>query len=232
MGKLQTKRVTRTREDTTVPENLVKSKARVRDLGEVFTPAWMVSDMLDQFPAEMWEVHPSPTYLEPSCGTGNFLVAILARKLARVRASGLTTDTYAIWPYILEAVSSIYGVDISKENVKEARANMEDVVREWCADIPGIDLDDSSNLSALRFILRRNIQVGDMLSADRDDMPLISYGWDDPESFRVSITCTTFGAVMAEAKTGTDMQVTTTRNYKLSALDKVTTNLPKKRITR
>ena len=65
-------------------ERLVKSTERVRDLGEVFTPAATVEDMLDMLPVGMWAVHPSPTFLEPSCGDGNFLIAILTRKLDAV----------------------------------------------------------------------------------------------------------------------------------------------------
>ena len=62
----------------------MKSGERVRDLGEVFTPNATVQAMLDLLPAEMWEPHPAPTFLEPACGDGNFLVAILDRKLDRV----------------------------------------------------------------------------------------------------------------------------------------------------
>ena len=49
-------------------ERLVKSETRVRDLGEVFTPSAVVQDMLDLLPLEIWAAHPSPTFLEPSCG--------------------------------------------------------------------------------------------------------------------------------------------------------------------
>ena len=66
----------------------VRSKDRVRDLGEVFTPRWVVDDMLDLIPAPMWLPHPSATFLEPACGDGNFLVAVLERKLAQI------TDEY------------------------------------------------------------------------------------------------------------------------------------------
>lgn len=32
---------------TPLPESLVRSKKRVADHGEVFTPSWLVDDMLD-----------------------------------------------------------------------------------------------------------------------------------------------------------------------------------------
>ena len=63
---------------------LEKSLERVRDLGEVFTPNATVQAMLDLLPLNIWTPHPSATFLEPACGDGNFLVAILDRKLERI----------------------------------------------------------------------------------------------------------------------------------------------------
>ena len=62
--------------------NLVKSKQRVADHGEVFTPAWMVEAMLDLVKGETERI--DSRFLEPACGDGNFLVQILRRKLAAV----------------------------------------------------------------------------------------------------------------------------------------------------
>ncbi len=56
----------------------VKSKQRVADHGEVFTPAWMVEAMLDLVKAETERI--DSRFLEPACGDGNFLVQILRRK--------------------------------------------------------------------------------------------------------------------------------------------------------
>jgi len=63
--------------------NLVKSKDRIADHGEVFTPAWMVEAMLDQVKAETERI--DSRFLEPACGSGNFLVQILRRKLYAVQ---------------------------------------------------------------------------------------------------------------------------------------------------
>jgi hypothetical protein len=57
-------------EEENPEERLVKSAERVRDLGEVFTAAATVREMLDLLPDEMWRPHPSPTFLEPACGDG------------------------------------------------------------------------------------------------------------------------------------------------------------------
>ena len=60
--------------------DLIKSKQRVADHGEVFTPSWMVDAMLDLVKAESERI--DARFLEPACGSGNFLVRIVQRKLA------------------------------------------------------------------------------------------------------------------------------------------------------
>ncbi len=65
-------------------ENLIKSKQRVQKHGEVFTPAWMVQKMLDTPGVKEACESVYKTFLEPSAGDGNFLQAILERKLKAV----------------------------------------------------------------------------------------------------------------------------------------------------
>ena len=60
-------------------EKLIKSKQRVQDFAEVYTPSWLVKDMCDLIPQEMWN-DIDKTFLEPACGNGNFLVEIFDRK--------------------------------------------------------------------------------------------------------------------------------------------------------
>jgi type I restriction-modification system DNA methylase subunit len=60
--------------------SLVKSKQRVADYGEVFTPAWMVQAMLDLMKDETKRI--DSRFLKPACGSGNLIVQILKRKLA------------------------------------------------------------------------------------------------------------------------------------------------------
>jgi type I restriction-modification system DNA methylase subunit len=64
--------------------SLVRSKQRVADHGEVFTPPWLVEDMLDLVKEETERI--DARFLEPACGSGNFLVVVLRRKLAAVDA--------------------------------------------------------------------------------------------------------------------------------------------------
>lgn len=60
----------------------MRSKLRVADHGEVFTPDWMVGAMLDLVKEETERI--DSRFLEPACGSGNFLVQVLRRKLASV----------------------------------------------------------------------------------------------------------------------------------------------------
>jgi SAM-dependent methyltransferase len=90
--------------------SLTKSKARVKALGEVFTPPELVDEMLDRLPAELWS-DPTKTFLDPACGTGNFLVAVVRRKIA-----GGSTP--------LQALSTTYGIDIMEDNVEECRERL------------------------------------------------------------------------------------------------------------
>jgi len=96
----------------------IKSKQRVADHGEVFTSPEIVNDMLNLVKQETERI--DSRFLEPACGTGNFLAEILQRKLRvvenRYGKSQLEYERYAIL-----AVSSIYGIDILEDNVQECR---------------------------------------------------------------------------------------------------------------
>ena len=96
-------------------DNGIKSKERVKNFGEVFTPDTIVNDMLDlvseQLPED--ESYITKTFLEPSCGDGQFLIRILYRKLLQVQELPIEQRQFAL----VKAVSSIYGVDIQADNV-------------------------------------------------------------------------------------------------------------------
>ena len=93
--------------------NQIKSKKRVKEFAEVFTPDFIVKDMCDLIPQEVWE-NITSTFLEPACGNGNFLVEIYARKLERCKDE---KDG-------LKALASIVGIDIQQDNVDESRLRL------------------------------------------------------------------------------------------------------------
>src|SRR5205809_1847074 len=105
--------------------NGVKSKARVAAHGEVFTPEWMVEAMLDLVKGETERI--DSRFLEPACGSGNFLVQILRRKLASVELKYSRSD-FEKRHYALLALMCIYGVDLLPDNIVECRANLLEIL--------------------------------------------------------------------------------------------------------
>ena len=87
----------------------IRSRERVRDHGEVFTPPAIVNAMLDLVKAETERIE--SRFLEPARGTGNFLVEVLRRKLAVV-GSPYSEDQVAYERHAAVAVASLYGIDI------------------------------------------------------------------------------------------------------------------------
>jgi len=138
----------------------VVSKRRVADHGEVLTGKREVNTMLDLVKSETERI--DSRFLEPACGTGNFLTEILERKIrvveGRYGKSQLDYERYAIL-----AVSSIYGIDILEDNVKQCRQRLFGIF-----DLNYLRLfknktnDDCRE--AVRYILERNIIQGDALS--------------------------------------------------------------------
>ena len=88
--------------------SLTRSKQRVAEHGEVFTPAWMVEAMLDLVKGETERI--DSRFLETACGSGNFLVPTMRRKLAAVELKFGNTD-FERQHYALLAVMCIYGLN-------------------------------------------------------------------------------------------------------------------------
>jgi hypothetical protein len=108
---------------TIVEEQVVKSRHRIKTYGEVFTPRHMVNRMLDLVREEL-EAGPhfvDKTFLEPAAGGGNFLVAILHRKLSAIEKRYQPE----VWPdESLFAVASIYGIELLEDNHRDAKEAM------------------------------------------------------------------------------------------------------------
>ena len=140
--------------------DLILNRERVQDHGEVLTPMNIVSDMLDLV-GDKYKMKTgntegtlpiSKTFLEPACGTGNFLVQILERKL---RLCNSRED-------IFNAIASIYGVDIQKDNVLESRLRLLEMVE-------SVDSDENF-LRVIAEVLEKNIMGGNTISDKRGCM--------------------------------------------------------------
>lgn len=153
----------------------VRSKDRVRGLAEVYTHDREVTAMLDlvadMFPSAEDPENIDRTFLEPACGHGNFLVAIIARKIQHV-----TVEHYgegAELEYrLLRCFTSTYGIDIDAGNVIEARERMLEVMERHIGDA-GIAVSQEF-LDAVSHVLGTNVQRADTL-ADAASIELVEY---------------------------------------------------------
>ena len=99
-------------------ERQIKSRQRVAERGEVFTAEREVNAMLDLVKQETERI--DSRFLEPACGTGNFLAEILRRKLDVVSRL-YQRQVAGVQLQSVIAVSNIYGIDIMMDNVEECR---------------------------------------------------------------------------------------------------------------
>ena len=152
------------------PMSLIKSKKRVADHGEVFTPPWLVERMLDLVKGEIERI--DARFLEPACGSGNFLVPVLQRKLAAVEAK-FGKSEFERRHYSLLALMCCYGIELLADNITECRANMLEVFAEY------LNLAEADELyCAAFFVLSLNLVHGDaMTMRDTSGAPISVVEW-------------------------------------------------------
>jgi hypothetical protein len=145
----------------------IKSKERVADHGEVFTPAWMVEAMLDLVKGETERI--DSRFLEPACGDGNFLVQVLRRKLAAVELKYGKSD-FERRHYALLAIMCIYGIELLDDNIADCRANLLAILAEY------LNSDESDDLyRAAFYVLSQNLVHGDALKMSTHDGRAITF---------------------------------------------------------
>lgn len=150
--------------------SLVKSKQRVADHGEVFTPSWMVDAMLDLVKDESERI--DSRFLEPACGSGNFLVRVLQRKLAAVELRYGKSD-FERQHYALLALMCIYGIELLPDNIVECRANLLEIFAEYL----NIEASDDPYRAAY-CVLSWNLVHGDALKMlANDGQPITFAEW-------------------------------------------------------
>lgn len=143
-------------------EQQIKSRQRVAERGEVFTAEREVNAMLDLVKQETERI--DSRFLEPACGNGNFLVEILRRKLEVIRRQ-YQKQLGELELQTTIALSSIYGVDIMKDNVEECCLRLLDIVCSWYSEVHPQQKAPSEKLLAVwSYILHRNILWGDALT--------------------------------------------------------------------
>ncbi len=152
----------------------IKSRERVQEHGEVFTNPREVNAMLDMVKQETERIE--SRFLEPACGTGNFLIEIIRRKMAvvaqRYRKSLLEYERYTFL-----AASSIYGVELLEDNARECRSRLLKFVDGEAARAFKDKVEPALH-DAVSFVLERNILCGDALTLKASDgEPIIFSEW-------------------------------------------------------
>ncbi len=163
----------------TVIHDQVISKQRVSDHGEVLTNEREVLAMLDLVKQETKRI--DSRFLEPACGTGNFLATILQRKLEvvekRYSKSQIEYERYAFL-----AISSIYGIELLQDNVKLCRDRLMGIFTHYYLENYKKKIK-SDFLKVAEYILERNILLGDALTLKTPNEkaePIIFSEWTRP----------------------------------------------------
>ena len=144
----------------------IKSKTRVRDRGEVFTNEREVNNILALTQAtsnRYWR------FLEPACGNGNFLEAILRQRLEHLKQDRIEWHPKNREFSVLKVLSTIYGVDIAEDNIAECKRRMRGVVFDYLPKKTSAEF-----LLAMDEIMRTNLIVGDMLNG-KDKIYFVEY---------------------------------------------------------
>lgn len=137
-----------------------RSRQRVIDHGEVFTPPGLVNDMLDLVAHECERI--DSRFLEPACGDGNFLAEVLRRKLRTVNKN--YPQNRARWERdAILCLCSLYGIDLLPDNVAACRERLRAIVEEAHAAHHKQPLPELARKAA-DYILSTNIVHGDALS--------------------------------------------------------------------
>lgn len=175
----------------------IKTKNRVNDYGEVFTPDSMVNSMLDLLDSAdrvtlvNRNEYITKTFLEPACGDGQFLIRVLYRKLLHVQELAIEQRQLAL----IKSLSSIYGVDIMPDNIRDSRSRLFDIATGQ--QVSTFDLNNKTELiqidlgieitdqlkNVINFILEHNIIKGDTLN---DTIEILCYHFNDTNG-KVSI---------------------------------------------
>lgn len=150
--------------------SLIKSKKRVADHGEVFTPPWIVEAMLELVKGEAERI--DSRFLEPACGSGNFLVRVLQRKLGAVELK-FGRSEFEKRHFALLALMCTYGIELLADNIAECRANLLEIFADYLSP------DESDDLyRAASYVLSQNLVHGDALTMrTHDGHPITFAEW-------------------------------------------------------
>ncbi|MBI2337538.1 MAG: SAM-dependent DNA methyltransferase [Deltaproteobacteria bacterium] len=185
-------------EPTNNPDSQVVSRKRVVDHGEVYTNEREVNAMLDLVKQETGRIE--SRFLEPACGTGNFLAEVLKRKLTIVESrygkSQLEFERYAIL-----AVTSVYGIDLLEDNVDKCRERLLALFNERYDSLYKISVKSECK-ATVQYVLKKNIICGDALSLQTvgdNAKPIIFSEWSPVNGNMIKRRDFSFRALLSHA---------------------------------
>lgn len=155
----------------------IKSKHRIANHGEVFTHEKEVNAMLNLVKNETERL--DSRFLEPACGTGNFLVEVLNRKLVVLKQKYKRSQP-EYEKYGVIVISSLYGVDLLEDNIEECRERLLKIFEKEYISIFKQEFNNKY-VNVIKFVLSKNIVSGDALTMkDNKNNPLIFSEWSMP----------------------------------------------------
>lgn len=167
---------------------------RVIALGEVYTPKNFVENILDLIP----ETHYSSRIFEPGCGSGNFLLEILKRKLQNFTKSkkiknGLLNENLQLIEFeLIVLVSSIYSVEIDKENIQNTRKKLNEFISNYYEKTLKTKIPENFKM-IVNSVISNNIIEGDLLN---EIDKIIVYEFSELPDYKFNIRKFTFSELL------------------------------------
>lgn len=164
-----------------------KSKKRIEEHGEIFTPPAIVKLMLNQSEIQKKINNLSATFLEPAAGEGAFLIELLKMKMNVARKESKNIKDYDY--NVLLALSSLYGIELLSDNLRQLRTNLMVTFKNiYQNEVKNFNEKSNKNvLKSAQVIIEANMVQGDALSHKKNDgSPIIFSEWQQlPEKYGV-----------------------------------------------
>lgn len=186
-----------------MPERIIKSTDRVKDIGEVFTPKRTVKLMLDQ-PEITEKINDlNATFLEPAAGEGAFLVELLKRKLDVAKEQ--SKDATEMQNNFLLALSTLYGIELMEDNMEMLVMNMSNTFQHIYYHTFDMHDQDIKVVKSANVIISANMAQGNALTYKTSTgAPIIFSEWKSLHNGKVKRTEYTFESIIeGGADTGT-----------------------------
>lgn len=156
-------------------EEGLRSRDRIQTIAEVFTAEREVKAMLDLLGEVGFSIE--KRFLEPACGNGNFLEEIAVRKLASATSLARSQDKFEFLSVL--AFTSIYGIDISLDNVEQARERMKAIAIHAYSTVHNTWKPSPAFYDTIDYVLKVNVILGDTLNRP-DRIELIEFSSPTP----------------------------------------------------